>query len=226
MRNLQRNSALLLGICGFVFMVLLFPGVCGRVLAGQSTDAVARGVSVPGWVRDFPLWMGLRGKAFAVLDEGTVRQVRWGVYAFRGTGSFAGEKPCLELAMLSYGGGAGGASFQTNSSCGPLAPPAHRVVLVKNGFSMQKAVNGPTASATVFGMTLGPSVKEVRVGLRPNPAELRATRYVSARQARKAHVQRFRYVAFGIPRAACFEDLMGFDSLHNQVVHIQPERCE
>lgn len=217
-------------------MAVALVGNRGGSLSGSSTD-VARGRTAgvesgqgqqsqpPAWVRHFPLWMDVPTKSFAVLGEGTVRQQRWGVYTFRGKGKAAGKRPCIELATLFYGLGHRGASFTSNSACGPLAPPAEQPVIEESGITVQKKVNGPTVSDTVIAMTVARSVIDVRLHLEPGPSQTKRTRLLSTRQAAKAHVQQFRYVAFGLARKECISAVTAFDETGTQLFETATRDC-
>jgi hypothetical protein len=177
------------------------------------------------WIRSFPLWMGVPTPSFAVLAEGTVRQERWGVYAFRGKGALAAQRPCIELGTLSYGVGSGG-SFSTSAGCGPLAPPAAAPVIKQSGIAVQKKVNGPTVGDTVLAMTLAPSVAQVTVHLRPGPSRTLHTRLLSAKQAVKAHVRQFRYVVLALGHRSCVASVTGYNFAGVQVVSSPARSCQ
>jgi hypothetical protein len=198
--------------------------VWGATAAGSILRGDPGRSAQPSWVRQFPLWMDVPTSAFAVLGEGTVRQTRWGIYAFRGTGQRAGQSPCLEDATLYYGGGSGvGASFHSGMACGSLAPPAITPLTTESVVTAQKGLNAPIVSDTVFGTTLASSVSKVKLQLRPGPTQTRQTRLLSASQARKAHLSPFRYVVFGVARKACMSRITGFDVLGAQLFESPPE---
>lgn len=180
----------------------------------------------PQWVKNFPLWMNVPRKSFAVLAEDVTRQRRWGVYAYRGTAPRAGQKPCIEIATLYFGGTKKSASFSSSNACGPLAPPSVQPTVVQSGFSIQKSFNGPTMKDTEIGMILGPEVTKVKMQLGMGREQTRVTRYLSVQQAKKAHITQFRYLAFGVAHAVCLSFIKGFDAEDSEVLTDQLGPCD
>jgi hypothetical protein len=199
-------------------------GLCG--LGGSAVGDSARSAEgkAPSAIENFPLWMNVPAKSFAVLDEGLVRQTRWALYVYRGSGSQGRRKPCLDLATLYFGVGEG-ESFRNGTACGSLAPPAKNVVTAKADFQIQKSVNGPIVGSTVLGMTVGIHVEKIEVDMGSDGTVVGKTRYLSARQAAKAHVQRFRYFTLDRAKKVCLDAIRGFSFSGEEVVDDGLDEC-
>jgi hypothetical protein len=182
---------------------------------GVPGGIASAGISVPrpadhdqaSSVQEFPLWMGVPTRNFAVLNEGVVRQRRWGAYVYKAPGS---KVPCIEIGAL-YFGGRGGA-FQGGSACGPLAPPASDPLFNQSGFTIQKTIGGPNVSDTVIAVAVAANVARITVDLRPGPAQTRRTQRLSSRQSQKAKVPRLRYMALAVARKVCVAGIRGYDA--------------
>jgi hypothetical protein len=59
----------------------------------------------------------------------------------------------------------------------------------------------------------------------PSPDQSRATRLLTASQAAKAHIERFRYLSFGIARTVCLAGVVGLDAIGGKVLEAHPEVC-
>jgi hypothetical protein len=182
--------------------------------SGASGGLSSASRDVPNAVREFPLWSMVPSKLFAVLDEGIVRQQRWGLYAFRGRGPHARQKPCIELVTLYFGSPAGGLSLQDSHSCGMLAPPAKQPLLMEGGITVSKAVEGPTVSDSIFGMAMALNVRDTRLFFEPSMMRRLRLKLLTKDQARKAHLPQFKYLAFGIAKAVCVSRVLALDSGH------------
>jgi hypothetical protein len=211
------------GLALVVVACVCFAGALAQADVGQGGDRS----SLPLGAREaeeFPLWMGVPVKRFAVVDEGTVRQRRWGVFAFRKPGADGGDHLCLNIGTF-YLGASGQGTFQTGEACS-LPTNDGGSVLNESGFSIQKQLDGPVASDTVVGAAVGAGVARVRLVLRPGPAQMRATRRLSIQQSRKARVHQFRYVAFGVARKACVQRLVGFDAQGKRLFAEDSRDCD
>jgi hypothetical protein len=211
--------------------VYMFPTVAAvallaTVMLCATAQAESHRPQAPAWVKRFPLWMNVPTEAFAVLDEGIIGHRRWAVYTFRGTAAAAAQRPCIELAYLYYGPGPNAGSFSSSSQCGPLAPPSSNPLIAQSGLSTQEHIGGPVINSTVWGITFGRNVTRVRMTFQPKPASSYATRLLSRRQARKAHLQRFRYLAFGVRRSLCLDAIAGFDSSGLQLFESAFDSCD
>lgn len=198
---------------GIVLSVFLLSGGLFHSNASAMRESRNRGSStggkIPKDVEDFPLWMSVPSKAFAVLGEGVVRQTRWALYVYRGRGKEGAERPCLDLATIYFGVGEG-ESFRNGTACGPLAPPAKRIVTTKADLQVQKKIDGPIVGSSVLGMAVGSHVATLEVELDPDGKVVGKTRYLSARQAAKAHVRRFRYFTLARAKKICLDAVEGF----------------
>lgn len=211
-------SALLVIVCASAWLL----AVSGAGTAAEVERAFGRtGASaVPKWVAEIPLWrfVPVRDHRFAVLEEGVSRQMRWGLYAFRGHGVDPGQKPCLELVTLYFGGGQRAVSVHNGASCGPLAPPAVSPVAIQSGFKVEKQIHGPFVSSNAAGLTFGLNVRHVSLTLVPGPSRGYATKVLSRVQAEKANIEPFRFVAFGVAHDLCIAGIEGFDEAGVQVL--------
>lgn len=174
----------------------------------------------PQWIKEYPLWKTLPTSAFAVLREGTVARSRWGIYAYRGDGPAGGSRPCIEEVNLTFEGGLS----TSGSSCGPLPTGDKPPIFTLTGLSWKypgRAVIGET----VIGMVVSKSVSRVSINVNPVPKVVRRTRYLSVSQARKARIQRFRYVALAIPRDVCLMGVEGFDIGGRRVLNTGLDPC-
>jgi hypothetical protein len=165
------------------------------------------------------LWSVLPTKAFAVLGEGTVRARRWGVYAFRSKARNAGKSPCIQIVSLRADPALGDAFsvFGGGPDCGSLAPPADVPVVSQIAYESVKG--------TALAMTAATTVIEAVFELESGAVLTRKTKLLSERQALKANLERFRYLAFGVPYDVCVEGISGFDAAGLEVIHTRTEKC-
>jgi hypothetical protein len=178
---------------------------CSPGALGAGLRQSARRQEPPGRIAQFPLWSTVPVKRFAVLGEGTVRSLRWGIYAFRERGAPA-DRPCIEEAELFFNGG-----FSSGATCGSLAPPADWPVF--SLFQSSGSEGGKAKGASVIGLTFGQNVNRVTVDLGPGPNQTKKTRLLSNAQAKKAGLVTFRYLAFSIARSVCLEGVTGYDEM-------------
>ena len=167
----------------------------------------------------YGLWRVLPTKAFAVLGEGQVADLRWGIYAFRGRGSQGGARPCIGEVDLWRDGG-----FSQATECGYAAPPPNWPTFTLTSTSVKRS-GSPPIEGSVIGMTFATSVRRARIDLGPGPSVIRRTRLLSAKQAEKAHIEPFRYLAFDIGRTVCLEGVTGYDSSDVAVLDTTRYKC-
>jgi hypothetical protein len=197
----------------------------GVKASGANVGSLRDGHGVPKEAREFPLWSMVPSKAFAVLDEGVIRQQRWGLYAFRGRAPYAGQKPCIELVTLYFGSPAGGLSLQSNHVCGMLSPPAEQPLLMEGGITVAKTIGGPTVSDSIFGMAMALDVQTARFVFEPNMTRRFHLKLLTKDQARKARLPQFKYIAFGVAKAVCVSQVEATDSHGQTVVETPMQRC-
>jgi hypothetical protein len=168
----------------------------------------------------YGLWRYLDVPAFAILDEGQVRQQRWGIYVSRGAGPNGGSEPCLHEILIDLTGG-----FSAGGDCGPLAPPEEWPVWTSFGMSI-KPPKGPRVGSSAIGMSLGLEVSRVRLELQPGRDLEKRTRLLSSKQAEKARVEQFRYLAFGLARSVCIARIAGFGAEGAKLFSTPRWRCD
>lgn len=172
----------------------------------------------------FPLWKDVPVRAFASLGEGKVHGTRWAVYIFRGAAKReGGKRPCIDVAHISADG-----IYGYSIECGPLAPAqgldVPPVLALTSGSHRNKA-GAPVLGETFLGMTFASRVKEVRLDLNSGKSITRETSYLSARQSKKAHLVRFRYIVAGLALDACIRHITGVDGQGQTVIDADTEEC-
>lgn len=196
-----------------VFM--MFP-----VGAGASETVVAehdRASAAPKWVKDYPLWRAVPTKAFAVLGEGIVSNVRWGIYVYR---DGPRSKPCIMEANLAFNG-----LYSSTQDCGGLVPPAPEPIYTLTT-SESEWPNGKRLESSIIGLAgLSPEVTRVQVRIRPGPNLTVQSRLLSQRQAMKARVPQFRYVAKALNRKVCINQVIGLDQVGSEIFKTSPTDC-
>lgn len=186
-------------------------------VAPASAATKHSGSALPGWVMDIPLSKVLPTQHFAVLGEGVVHGRRWGVYAFANGGqSGAKQRPCIENVTLRYMHGTV-AITNGEPSCGKLAPPSAVPVTTEYVFT--------NVSGIVVGMTLNPTVAAIKLELSKGPRVKVGTRLLNKKQAEKARVTPFRYVAMGLERKACLESIQGLSASGDTLFQTSPLDC-
>lgn len=193
-------------------MAVLF-AVCEPSSARVSQKQRA---SLPHWVMNIPLWKVLPTKQFAILGEGVVKSRRWAIFVFANDRQGANQHPCIENVTLRYEQRSI-AITDGAPSCGPLAPPRPVPVTTEYVFT--------NVGGMVVGMTLDPSVARVRMSLSTGPDLNVPTKLLNPRQAKKAKVRPFRYVAMGIGRRACLEAFEGIAQNGNALFQTSPQEC-
>lgn len=227
----NRESTLIMGISRRVATLLCLLTGCVAVYAipalGTADQVEGSPRAATAEIRQFPLWRSVPTKSFAVLGEGTVRQMQWGAHVFRGHVRQAGLKPCIVMASFYYGMSANdGGSFDPGTpKCGPLAPPDSRAVMASSGITVTKRLNGQPVTSNAMTLTFSPGVRSVKLQLHPGPSQTRRTKLLSSGQAEKAHVRQFRYLAFGIARSVCVVRVTGFDETGTEVFRGSPQLC-
>ena len=187
------------------------------LLAALPKDAISERDS-----GDYPLWRSVPVRPFVVLDEGRLRGTRWGIYAFRGRGKTGGERPCLTVVTLSARGEVG-----HSSECGPLAPesgPDVPPITVLMGGTYELP-NGEVVGEAVVGMSFAQSLAKARISLEPGGSVMSKTRYLSAKQAKKSHVDRFRYLALPLQRDVCVKHVTGFSRDGQTFLDANDDEC-
>lgn len=191
---------------------------------GAADQSSTRSAAMPRWAQQFPLDMAIPVNRYAFLDEGNVRQRRWAAYVFRPKGATDSRSSCIYVGSIYYGGGRGGV-FSDDIACGRNDSSSQAAILVASGFSTKKSPRRPLVSDTVVGIGVPPKVTRVLVEIRPRPSQSRVTRMLSAKDAMKARVGQFRFVAFAVARRACVVSVAGYDSSGAQVLHPQAHSC-
>jgi hypothetical protein len=177
--------------------------------------------------RDFPLWREVPVRRFAALKEGENRRgTRWGVFAYRrplAQTAGAREMPCLLLSKITDQG-----QYGTAGACGSLAPSRGRSALpvsVEMGLSYRTRANRPFTHEFFVAMTFAPVVRQVRIEVAPERFMTFETRYISARQSKKARLSRFRFIAVSLPLELCVGDVIGFDAVGEVVLDADFNEC-
>jgi hypothetical protein len=173
---------------------------------------------------NFPLWKDVPVKAFVVAGEGRVRGTRWAAYVFRGASNrVGGQRPCIDVAHISSNG-----AYAYSIECGALAPAQGRdvpPVFTLSGGSHSNKPGGPIVGESFIGMTFASQVSEVQLDLSSGMSIVHRTTYLSKRQSRKAHVRRFRYIAFGLGRDVCISHVTGLDKERQTVIDADTGEC-
>lgn len=172
--------------------------------------------SLPGWVMNVPLSKVLPTKHFATLGEGVVRDRRWAILAFANDRPGADKRPCIKNVILRYERGLIVINHGA-PSCGPLTPPKSVPVTTEYLFT--------NVSGGVVGMTLGLSIAHVRLHFSTGADLDVSTKLLNRRQAKKAKVRPFRYVALGLHRKACLEAFEGISKGGSTLFQTSPQEC-
>jgi hypothetical protein len=171
---------------------------------------------LPPWVMNIPLANVLPTNQFATLDEGVLNRRRWAIFTFANDRPGAHGRPCIESVTLRYEHGV--VSTNTGApSCGALAPPRAVPVATEIIFT--------NVAGLIVGMTLDPTVARVEMNFSSGADLDVPTRLLSARQAKKAKVRTFRYVALGIGRKACLEAFEGIAGSGKTLFQTSPQEC-
>lgn len=212
-RGARWSVRLGLGCVGLAVGILVSAGPVGasdpassvvkqRAAANQQNDAA-----------DFPLWVTVPSKRFAVLGKGVVRQRYWGVFAYRGRGQEGASHPCLHIASA-YAGNAPGSDvmLQSGSNCGSLGPPSDAPLTKVSGFSVQRSLGSPLVSGSVLAFGFGTSIVRATIRMSDGFQRTLRTTLLNQGQAAKARVHPFRYLAFSVARKVCIVRVEGFDA--------------
>ena len=172
----------------------------------------------------FPLWRSVPTSAFAVLGEGKVGGTNWGVYAFRSRPTpKARETPCIEVATITALG-----EYGHSTECGSLTlsnGSENLPVFTLIGGSRPAARGGHNIGETVIGIAFASTVVKATVEVEPGAPVTLRTKYLSVRQGRKAHLGRFRYLAFSLSRDVCVKHITGVDRQGTAVVDAESYEC-
>jgi hypothetical protein len=171
-------------------------------------------------VRSYRLWRAVPSEHFAVLGEGVVRDLRWGLYVFRGKGRDGKASPCIQEVDVWIDG-----SYSAGVECGPLAPPAEWPVYTMTSTSVSGSDGASNGGASVLGMTVGLDVLRATTDFGPGPSQTRKTRLLSATQAKKARLSQFRYLAFDVARQVCLEGVTGYSRSNSIVLDTNRYDC-
>lgn len=172
----------------------------------------------------FPLWKDAPGKSVAKLGEGRLKNgTRWGVYASRvGASRASRAEPCISVARITAGGRYGDAH-----GCGRLAPqrgldPPVYVTITGSG---QNEVDGPVIGESVIGMTFKPKVSSVLLRFSDSTEMQQRTRLFNAKQMKKTSLARFRYIALGLQRDVCVQEIVGYGATGTELFSKQTNLC-
>ena len=172
----------------------------------------------------FPLWKDVPGRSFAKLGEGRLKSgTRWGVYASRvGSRRTRREEPCISAARITVGG-----RYTDAHGCGPLAPqpgsdPPVYVTITGSG---QNELNGPVVGESVLGMTFKYQVRSVLLRFSNATEMAHRTRLFNAKQMVKTGLAKFRYIAIGLQRDVCVQEVVGYSATGGQLFSRQTDLC-
>jgi hypothetical protein len=161
-------------------------------------------------------WKALPVTQFATLDEGVVRGRFWGIYAFSRQGAGGSKRPCIEEVTLQSRHGV--PAFSTaEPSCGGLTPPQKHPVTVEYIFS--------NVQGSVLGMTVASSVRTVELQRSDGRTLKLPTELLSTKQAKKAKVRQFRFIAIGLARKGCLESVRGLSEAGEILFETAPAHC-
>lgn len=151
------------------------------------------------------------GGPFAVLEHGQKGSYEWRVYTSPFDRQQKAGPPCInvslerELRPIS--------EAETFMACGRVAP----LPIV-----MQSASGMGEKRVTVAGMAFDREVRLVKIPLSDGRAAMRRPRIISARTARKAHVERFAFLAFAVARGLSIGRVIGYDAQGRPVSGLPP----
>jgi hypothetical protein len=74
-------------------------------------------------------------------------------------------------------------------------------------------------------MTFASNVTKVNIEVEPGRSITRKTEYLSESQSKKAHIARFRYVAFAVLRDVCVKHITGVDRLGEVLINADGNEC-
>lgn len=169
-------------------------------IVSSGTSRAASAYSLSPDAKRFPLWSALPVENFAVLREGTLKERRWGAYAFRRPTASAGA--CIQIVNLRQFGG-GLSVFGGSASCGPLSVPKRSPIVSEVAY-------GGIGTTTVA-IFVHPNVTTIRFKLEGGRELTRRTRSLSPAQARKARVRPSRYLAFAM-NGFCPSAISGYEA--------------
>jgi hypothetical protein len=199
-----------------IFSLTLTTAVVAFSAAVASSSAKQPEHRVPQSVKEYPLWKVVPVKAFAVLGEGYISNVRWGIYAYR---DGPRTKPCIVEANLAFNG-----LYSSTDQCGGLAPPSREPISTITTSSSEWP-NGRRVEYSVIGFAVGAEVNELSLDLRPGRMLRRRTRLLSQQQAHKARLQQFRYLTVSLARKVCVNQVSGFSDSGAEVISTAPSEC-
>lgn len=162
----------------------------------------------------FPLWKDVPGRPFAVLAHRSQGKAEWAAFASHvGRSARGRRRPCITVAVFTQEG-----RYANAGSCGPLAPeegeqhpPIHPLI-------------GET-TGSYFAISFMRQVHRVVIELGSGVHITRQTKLLTARQARKARVVRFSYLAQSLPSDACIERIKGFATDGDLILDAGTDEC-
>lgn len=201
--------------------------LCAIALLAGGTHAMAE--SRTNWSNpkshasreEFPLWIDVPTRNFAVLESGEISNRRWGLYLYRqGERS---DQACVELGTL-YVAGRGG-HFQSGSNCGRPGSLEQTAVVVSSALSIRDGKKSATRS-TVVGVLTAPDVARISVALGGGAIWKGGVQGLGKRRARKAHVSPVGYAAFAIGETRCVRTVTGYDGSGNVMFRTPRRSCD
>lgn len=173
----------------------------------------------------FPLYRDVSGNGpFATLGEGQLStQTRWGAYASRvGSGRLGYERPCLSLARITRDG-----LYSDVHGCGTLAPTAKRQVPVYISIttSFRNRHGGPLLGESFIALSFDPAVRSAVLNYANGGQLNRRTVLFNAKQQRKTKLPPFRYLALGILRDVCVEEVIGYSQSGDELFSAETGLC-
>lgn len=141
------------------------------------------------------------GGPYAVLDHGKTGGYEWRIFTSPMKRSARRSLPCVnvtaepKLRPIT--------EAKVFMSCGAVKPfPINTQVAVGEG----------TRKVTVAGMAFDRAVRIVKISLSDGRAVRRRPQIISARSARKAHVEPFAFLAFAVARGLSIGRIIGYDA--------------
>jgi hypothetical protein len=175
-------------------------------------------------IASFPLWKSVPSGTFAVLGRGVLHGGKWEVFASPESSRDRRREPCLIVARI-----ASDFRFGSAAGCGlpaPLNGPHHPPVNPLYTESIIRRSGGRAIEASYTALSVAQNISRVELGLVPGPNVVRDTKMLSAAQARKSHLDRFRYLALALPRVVCISSISGFDALGVEVFSAAMDECD
>jgi hypothetical protein len=152
------------------------------------------------------------GGPFAVLEHGSKGGYEWRVYISPLKSSQRHGLPCMDVSVERDLRPVSEAEVFT--SCGAVKPfPLVTQVVVGSG----------EGKVMVAGMAFDRAVRMVKIRLSDGRAVWRRARVISRRGARKAHVDRFAFLAFPLARGLSIGRVIGYDAAGRPISGLIPQ---